>query len=35
VEEACEKNPPLAGGINIMNGKITCPAVAKAHRINI
>jgi alanine dehydrogenase len=35
VEEACRKNPPLAGGINIMNGKITYPAVAKAHRINI
>jgi alanine dehydrogenase len=35
VEEACRKTPALAGGINIMNGKITHPAVAEAHRINI
>ncbi len=31
VDEACHKNPALAGGINIKNGQVTCPAVAEAH----
>ncbi|HEY4417467.1 MAG TPA: alanine dehydrogenase [Verrucomicrobiae bacterium] len=31
VEEACQKNPALIGGINIKNGKITYKAVAEAH----
>src|SRR5208282_145988 len=35
VEEACRKYPPLAGGINILNGKITYPAVAEAHGITM
>ena len=29
--EACQKQPSLVGGINVMNGKITCKAVADAH----
>jgi alanine dehydrogenase len=29
--EACEKQPALLGGINIMNGKVTQKAVADAH----
>ena len=31
VEEACQKNPALVGGINIQNGRVTCKAVAEAH----
>jgi alanine dehydrogenase len=31
VEEACQKNPALIGGINIKDGKITYKAVADAH----
>jgi len=29
--EACRRMPALAGGINVMNGKLTCKAVAEAH----
>jgi len=29
--EACRLQPALVGGINVMNGKITCKAVAEAH----
>jgi alanine dehydrogenase len=29
--EACRLQPSLAGGINIMGGKVTHPAVAQAH----
>jgi alanine dehydrogenase len=29
--EACQKNPALVGGINVMNGKVTHKAVAEAH----
>ena len=29
--EACHRMPALAGGINVMNGKLTCKAVAEAH----
>jgi alanine dehydrogenase len=29
--EACEKQPALLGGINVMNGKVTHKAVAQAH----
>jgi alanine dehydrogenase len=29
--EACQKQPALLGGINVMNGKITHKAVAEAH----
>jgi alanine dehydrogenase len=29
--EACEKQPALTGGINVMNGRITHKAVAEAH----
>lgn len=29
--EACQRQPALAGGINVMDGKITCKAVAEAH----
>jgi len=31
VEEACQQNPALIGGINIREGKVTCKAVAEAH----
>jgi len=29
--EACQKQPALAGGLNVMNGGVTHPAVAAAH----
>jgi alanine dehydrogenase len=29
--EACHRQPALRGGINVMAGKVTCPAVAAAH----
>ena len=29
--EAVAAKPELRGGINVMNGKVTCPAVAEAH----
>jgi alanine dehydrogenase len=31
LEEACKKQPALAGGINTRDGKLTCLAVAEAH----
>ena len=31
VEEACQKNPALTGGINVKGGKVTYQAVAEAH----
>ncbi len=31
--EACEKQPALVGGINVMNGKVTHKAVAEAHSL--
>ena len=31
VEEACKRVPALTGGINTMNGRLTCEAVAEAH----
>src|SRR6185437_14324152 len=31
--EACRLQPALVGGINVMNGKITCKAVAEAHSL--
>jgi alanine dehydrogenase len=31
LEEACKKQPTLAGGINTRDGKLTCKAVADAH----
>jgi alanine dehydrogenase len=33
--EACEKQPAIAGGINIMAGRVTHPAVAQAHGLNL
>jgi alanine dehydrogenase len=30
-KEACLKQPALTGGINTLNGKLTCQAVAEAH----
>ena len=35
VEEACQKNPALIGGINIKNGKVTYKAVAEAHGLRM
>ena len=29
--EAAAAKPELLGGINVMNGQVTCPAVAEAH----
>jgi alanine dehydrogenase len=29
--EACQRQPALLTGINVMDGKVTCPAVAQAH----
>jgi alanine dehydrogenase len=31
LEEACRRQPALSSGINVMNGKVTCQAVAEAH----
>src|SRR6202011_1516654 len=31
LEEACKRQPALAGGINTREGKLTCQAVAEAH----
>jgi alanine dehydrogenase len=31
LKEACERQPALLGGINVMGGKLTCKAVADAH----
>src|SRR5215472_7492119 len=31
VDDACQKNPALVGGINVRDGKITYKAVAEAH----
>ena len=31
--EAAAAKPELLGGINVMNGQVTCPAVAEAHGI--
>jgi alanine dehydrogenase len=31
LDEACKKQPTLAGGINTRDGKLTCHAVAEAH----
>ena len=31
LDEACKKQPPLIGGINTRDGKLTCRAVAEAH----
>jgi alanine dehydrogenase len=31
LDEACKKQPALAGGINTRDGKLTCLAVAEAH----
>ncbi len=31
VKEACLKQPTLTGGINTLDGKLTCQAVAEAH----
>src|SRR5438477_11784179 len=33
VEDACKRQPTLIGGINTLNGKLTCQAVAEAHGI--
>src|SRR5213594_2799442 len=31
LEEACQRLPSLAGGINVTNGRVACKAVAEAH----
>ena len=32
--EACQRQPSLIGGINVMGGKLTHKAVAEAHAMN-
>ena len=34
LKEACQRQPSLIGGINVMNGKVTHKAVAEAHGLN-
>jgi alanine dehydrogenase len=31
LENACKKQPALIGGINTLDGRLTCKAVAEAH----
>lgn len=31
LKEACHRQPALVGGINVMDGRLTCQAVAEAH----
>lgn len=33
LDEACQREPALRTGINIKEGKVTCPAVAAAHNL--
>jgi hypothetical protein len=33
IEGACRLKPALLGGINVMNGAITCDGVARAHNL--
>src|SRR3989454_12075955 len=33
--EACHRHPALMGGINVMNGQLTCKAVADAHGLPV
>ena len=35
LDDACQRNPALVGGINIRDGKITYKAVAEAHGLNL
>jgi alanine dehydrogenase len=31
--DACRRQPALAGGINVLDGRLTCLAVAQAHQL--
>ena len=31
LKDACERQPAIIGGLNVMGGKVTCKAVAEAH----
>jgi alanine dehydrogenase len=33
--EACRRQPELKSGINVMNGRVTCKAVAEAHDLPV
>ena len=33
--DACERQPALIGGLNVMGGKVTCKAVAEAHGLTL
>ena len=35
LKEACERQPTLVGGINVIGGRLTCKAVADAHGIQL
>ena len=35
LKEACERQPALIGGLNVMGGKVTCRAVAEAHGMDL
>jgi alanine dehydrogenase len=33
LEEACQRRPELVGGLNVLDGQVTCQAVAEAHNL--
>jgi alanine dehydrogenase len=33
LQEACERQPALKGGLNVLDGRLTCRAVAEAHKV--
>jgi alanine dehydrogenase len=35
IEEVCHRQPTVLGGINIMRGHVTHPAVAEAYGLNL
>ena len=35
LRDACERQPALIGGLNVMGGKVTCRAVAEAHGMTL
>jgi len=35
LKDACERQPAIIGGLNVMGGKVTCRAVAEAHGLDL
>src|SRR5262245_2095210 len=33
LQDACERQPALKGGVNVLDGRLTCRAVAEAHNV--